>query len=418
MATEFSLSGYEDRRELLAQRYQRAGKSLFVIAMPLHLIQTHLPEPDPDEPFEGNRTVNVARATAFGLYWRENVKWATPPLLLDTLYPLSEEFEPHANVAGVDFGVLRLPYNSESELQILDGQHRILGWTLTARKLAEEVKRARNEVAVAEQRGPADADLARRSLDGLTALQRRLRDEYVTVEILEGITLDEHKQFFHDIATNAKGITKSVTASFDRRSAINRVAMDVANAHPLLKERVDQETDTVRGQNPNWISNKNLTDIVTTLTLGTGVSLTAQRKKLLKDGPMLAVVERFFDALHDEFEDLRRLADGDLDPRQLRETSLLGSPTILRAFAGAYHTVAVDGSSTGSPELIPNGDTRMRGLFRQLAESLGFPVADGWFATGLFPERTSKAPGSKTQELKQLAGDVTRWARRAEAFSD
>ena len=53
---QFTLSGYDDRKELLAQRYNRAGKSLFVIALPLHLIPTHMPIPDPSKPFEGNRT--------------------------------------------------------------------------------------------------------------------------------------------------------------------------------------------------------------------------------------------------------------------------------------------------------------------------------------------------------------------------
>ncbi|MBD5785059.1 hypothetical protein IF650_02595 [Cellulosimicrobium terreum] len=55
------------------------------------------------------------------------------------------------------------------------------------------------------------------------------------------------------------------------------------------------------------MTSKNLTDIVTTLTLGSGFTPTAQRKRLLEDEPILAVAERFFDALHDEFDDLRRL---------------------------------------------------------------------------------------------------------------
>ena len=228
MTTEsFTLSGYDDSRELLAQRYHRAGKSLFVVALPIHLIPTHMPIPDPDEAFEGNRTVNAARAVAFGQYWRENVKWATPPLLLDTTYPLSEDFELKATVAGVDFGVLRLPYNSETELLILDGQHRILGWTLVARKVSEELRRARDRLLTAEtSASTSELEAARSAVEELRAVQIRLRSEYVTVEILEGVTLEDHKQYFHDIATNAKGITKSITASFDQRNAVNRVAID------------------------------------------------------------------------------------------------------------------------------------------------------------------------------------------------
>ena len=66
-----TLSGYDDRKQLLAQRFTRDGKSLFVVALPIHLVATHLPVPDPNQPFEGNRRVNETHATKFGEYWRE-----------------------------------------------------------------------------------------------------------------------------------------------------------------------------------------------------------------------------------------------------------------------------------------------------------------------------------------------------------
>ena len=141
-AANLSLSGYDDRKELLAQRYTRASKSLFVIALPLHLVPTHLPVPDPEEPFEGNRRVNLTHAARFGEYWRENERWAAPPLLLDTMAPLSREFDPKFTAGGVEFGVLRLPHNSAGELEILDGQHRVLGSNSGSRIVAE-LKKAR-----------------------------------------------------------------------------------------------------------------------------------------------------------------------------------------------------------------------------------------------------------------------------------
>ena len=190
---QFHLSGYDDRKELLAQRYNRAGKSLFVIALPLHLIPTHMPIPDPAKPFEGNRTVNVKHASDFGDYWRHNVKWATPPLLLDTTFPLAKDFKPHAAVAGVEFGVVKLPHHSAAELQILDGQHRILGWTIVANRIAEESKVAREKLIRArEQQDPLSIQVAEESVARLNDLQERLRREYVTIEILEGVTLDDH----------------------------------------------------------------------------------------------------------------------------------------------------------------------------------------------------------------------------------
>ena len=178
----FSLSGYDDRKELLAQRYNRAGKSLFVIALPLHLIPTHMPIPDPAKPFEGNRTVNVRHATEFAAYWRQNQKWATPPLLLDTTFPLAKDFEPRFETGGVEFGVVRLPHNSAVELQILDGQHRILGWKIAADQVSDELRKGReSHLRATEQGDPISIQTWSSNLESLGRLQERLRREYVTV---------------------------------------------------------------------------------------------------------------------------------------------------------------------------------------------------------------------------------------------
>jgi hypothetical protein len=404
---ELNLSGYSDHRELLAQRYTRAGKSLFVIALPIHLIPSHMPQPDPDEPFEGNRKVNPKRASDFSDYWRQNKKWATPPLLLDTTYPLSADFEVHTTVSGVDFGILRLPHQSESELQILDGQHRILGWSVTAKRVADESRRYRELKLRAEDAG----DMAKivevdHLLVRLDAERERLRSEYVTVEILEGVTLDDHKQYFHDIATNAKGITKSLTASFDRRKVVNRVSQSLIENHPLLKQNVELESDTVRGRNENWISGKNVTDIVTAVTLGMGRTMTAKREAEADEEAIVRVATAFFDAIVQEFPVLAEIASGDRRPNSLRGNSLLASPTVLRAMAGAYYGIAVDDRS-GPPTVTHGGDRRMRKLMKDLALRMPLPIDDGWWATGLFDTRQSEAPGSRTQNLKELAAKFT-----------
>src|SRR6478609_7869176 len=80
-----NLSGYQDTRDLLVTRYNRGhGRSIFVIALPLHLIPSHLPKPDPEEPFPGNRTVDLPHARKFAHYWMSREDWACPPILLDT----------------------------------------------------------------------------------------------------------------------------------------------------------------------------------------------------------------------------------------------------------------------------------------------------------------------------------------------
>ncbi|WP_286219274.1 hypothetical protein [Paraoerskovia sediminicola] len=175
------------------------------------------------------------------------------------------------------------------------------------------------------------------------------------------------------------------------------------------------EIDTVRGANENWISGKNLIDVVTTLALGLGKTMTAPRERAADEEAIRRVSESFFGALSQEFADLRLIANGELRPVALRGNSLLASPTIIRALAGAYYDVAVD-SATGSPVVSPSGDRRMRKLFSDLSPRMGLPVDDGWFATGLFDGRTSQAPGSRTQDIKELAAILRERALTAGAL--
>lgn len=416
MPEVLSLSGYDDRKELMAQRYNRSGKSLFVVALPLHLITSHLPIPDPNEPFEGNRRVNETHAAKFGEYWRENLRWATPPLLLDTMFPLYREFEPKYSAGGVDFGVVRLPHNSSRELDILDGQHRILGWKLITDRLLDELRRYREDLQRAREVedeigvqtfgarvAKADADL------------KRLRDEYITLEILEGVTKADHKQYFHDIAVNAKGISKSVTVSFDRRNVINRVALTLAEQHPLLVDRVDFERDRTTTSNENLVSGKNLVDIIKHVVLGIDGRMTLRRERSFKESAIESMGGRFLDAMVEAFPQLDRVANDELHPVDLRQQDLLGSATILRVLAGTYYNLAVDTSDEDSPRVTDAGDTLARELFRLISSHMAFPIEEGWFDTGFFEERTSRAPGSRSQQLRGLTDVITQWGQYGKA---
>lgn len=414
---EIQLSGYQDSKQLMAQRYNRGGKSLFIIALPLHLISTHMPVPDPDQPFEGNRRVDTKHAADFARYWRTNVRWATPPLLLDTLYPLAHGFEPQTKVAGVEFGIAHLPHDSATELQILDGQHRILGWTIAARDISAELKKAREGLLLAKENGDSiSIQNAERKVAELVAQQKRLRDEYVTVEILEGVSLADHKQYFHDIATNAKGITKSLTASFDRRKMENRVAVEAASTVPLLKGRVDFEKTNAVGQSPYLISGKNLVDIVKALAVGPGAQFTPRKEKEINEVGLTKITGDFFALLTDCFPDLAEVRDDDESPAELRSDSMLGSPTILRMLAGTYFGVAIDSTDPKHLSTIPVGQEKVRILFKQLEPWMGLPLAQEWFDTGFFPERTSRAPLSNTQTLKGMTELLTGWAQSGRVF--
>jgi RNA polymerase primary sigma factor len=400
-----------DAYELLAQRYERAGTFLYAVAMPLHLVSTFLPVPDPNEPFEGNRTVSVTRAKAFATYWANTANWAAPPLLLDTPKPLTDLFEPIAGFvapAGLDVGVLRLPTPETSLVQILDGQHRILGWSQlwasSGTASAEATARMNRARDARDSTAWAESMRGRRRIEDI---RDRMRTESVTLEILEGVDLAEHKQYFFDMAANAKGISKSVSAGFDRTNVIHRVAQALAEEHPLLTGRVDEENDRVSGRSDAILSLRNVVDLVAAAALGITGAPIGTVARSLHEPTVQAAGEALFDALGGRFDDLADVMEGVLSPTRLRSESLLGSITVLRALAGVYHELAVrDGT------VSRDGDALAGAVFAWLSPQMSLPITDLWWESGLFDSRESHAPQARRQDQQALVKHLLQRAAR------
>ncbi|MCV7583353.1 DNA sulfur modification protein DndB [Micrococcus luteus] len=417
---QIELSGYKPYTEVLAQRSPRGQhRKTYTIALPLHLIGTYLPIPDPEVPFPGNRRVNKRHANKFTDYWLENKTWVTPPLLIDTTTPLHEDFTVEFGAGDVEFGVLKLYQNSDRTFEILDGQHRILGWKIAGDRIADDLKAYRSRLQAAEENGNSDtAEHWKKKIQETQALQTRYEHEYVTVEILQGITEDGHKQAFNDIATNALGITKSVTVSFDRRSMINRIAIDAAEGVELLQDRVDWEKDRVAGKNENLLSGRNLADLVRHVAVGIAGRMTRRREAEMNENSVAKLAEKFFTVLVESFTSLQEIAGGSVTPLEVREREMTISPTVLRVLAGAFHECAVDLSDERHPSLSTEGVEQIQRLFRELDGTMSYPLDDRWIETGFFADEDSKTPLSRAQDLSGLTAKLTEWAKIGSPFRE
>lgn len=404
----------DDVCELLAQRYHRAGTYLYAVAMPLHLVSTFLPVPDPKNAFEGNRTVSPSHAKAFAAYWAATPNWAAPPLLLDTRKPLTDLFEPFSGFAvpgGLEAGVLRLPPPEVSLVQILDGQHRILGWSQLWASAAAGSVEATARMNRARDIGDAAAWMeAMRERRQLEDVRDRMRRESATIEILEEVELEEHKQYFFDIASNAKGISKSLSAGFDRHNVLHRVAQSLAAEHSLLAGRVDDETDRVLGSNDALMSLRNLVDLLGAATFGITATPNAIASSRLDETSVRTIGEAMVDALTGCFDSLTDVAEGVLSPAGIRAESLLGSVTVLRVLAGVYHEFAVrDGA------VSDDGDALASDVFRWLSPQTALPISDLWWDSGVFATRDSRAPGARRQDQQALVKHLLQRAARLRA---
>jgi hypothetical protein len=422
------LSGYAETKQYAAQQTTRAGKTVYTITMPLSVVPVHLPVPDPVKPYEFNRQVDKGRAQKFADYWEANPdSWAVPPLLLDATN--SYQFDPTFPVGdGLSLGVLNLPDHSRDQLRILDGQHRILGWSLVRRSLIDRESKLTETLQKMGQNGATKLELqvVQKKLDSVRASLKRLGSEQVTVEIITGVSLADHKTYFVTIADNAKGINKAERVRLDENTKVNKVAKKLAVTHPLLTDNVDPRRVSVPKTSKDLVSLANVADIVRHCSVGIAGKMSLGREVWMPETKIEEIATHFFDAVQQSVPVMSKLAGKTVDAKNLRATYLWGSVTILRTLAGAYFALAValtDGTETLS--WSPQGHQKFIRLLKSLTDDVmtitstarnGERLSPKWIATGLVPAG-SIAPLSRAQDLKALSSLFLAWANSGEAFN-
>jgi hypothetical protein len=397
-------SGYQTHDTYFATRYQQGGRDIYSIDLSLpQLVQT-IPRPDPDQLLDGNRQISMPRARSFGEYLRDNTNAVYPPLLLQA--PSGEfDFDVELEVGGTQFGYLKVPRMSRGVTRILDGQHRSLGSHLCWESLEEDIRQSREQIAMARRAGERDlVTHHERELSRLLATRDRLSSERIALDVVIVDDPDEARQIFVDIADNAKGITRDLTAMFDQRKAVNRVMQEVIK-HELLFNRVDEGKAGRMGKNSsNLIGAKNVADIVRSLQVGTGrVGAKLERQYAAEEQRLVAETIRFFDMLVRVFPELQDVVEGSIGPADLRKQSLLGSATMLRVLALVHFELTKNIPSPFTNEEVEE-------FYKALAPHMGVPVETMWRDTGVFLEGGT-APGATQGAIRKLTDTIVNWAR-------
>jgi hypothetical protein len=394
------ISGYSPDDRYLATRYVQGDRQVFDFELPLDAIPQILPVPDPERPTLGNRRVKPEHAKSFANYVREHDGWVAPALLMRA--PDVFTFEPNLSLGGVSFGVVGVPRSNRRDIRIIDGQHRILGLHMAVEDIARELDDARNRQAQAKRDG--DEDLVNHYTPIIARLEKqrkRMASEHLAVQVHVETDQVNYEQMFFDVADNALGITQAVKVRFDSRKVMNR-ALDAAQRHSLLRDRVDQEQDRIAGANPNLLGAKHVVDIVRTVNIGISGRVSRRQESELQEGALVQKSNEFFDVLLDAFDDLAAVADGTMTPEDLRKRSLLGSSTVLRVLAGVYHDLSEGGY----------GDEEIAEFFRALSPFMVAPIPEKspWLGirTKVFVVGAN-APTARAQDLRSLTDEIAGW---------
>lgn len=396
---EAPLTGYDTEDRYFASRYEQGGRVVYSIDLTPAAVAGTLPRPDPTRPTPGNRRVNDAHARSFAGYVRANSDWVAPALLLRS--PDIFKFEVTQQIGGCQFGVLAIPRLARTDLRILDGQHRILGFYYATEEIAAELEKNRNLLAAARRDG--DSDLERHYVKQIHKLEEeraRLHSERISVEIHIEDDPKKYEQMFVDIAENALGITSAIRVRFDSRKVVNRCLEPVLK-HALLVGRVDMEQDRIGGTSPYLMGAKHVADIIRTVTVGMSGRVGRRQEDELREPALIERTNNFLDVLVSGFPDLEQIIEETVSPEDLRKRSLLGSTTMLRVLAGAYYELAKDLS-----------DGEITDFFAKLAPHVTAPVRRGspWLATQVFEEGAA-APRARRQDLEDLTAEIHKWAK-------
>lgn len=390
------VTGHTDVDRYAAIRTRQGSRVVYTLQLALHDVPRVLPVPDPNRATPGNRKVSPDHAHKFGVYLRTRTEWVAPPLLVrDSGAVKFEEQVPLPD--GSTIGQLLVPRNSRAVLKIIDGQHRVLGIDDAVNALDERIADVQDELARGED---ATAEALREELTDLLAQRQRFVDEHIAVQIYVESRPQAYEQMFFDVADNALGINQAVKVRFDSRKVVNRALPEVLK-HTLLKNRVDMEQDRIVGNNVNMMGAKHVADIIRAVNVGVTGRVTERREGQLDDSTLTENTETFLGALLNGFGLLGELADGRITGPQLRSRSLLGSITMLRVLAGAFHDLYVQGDAT-EDEIVD--------YFAALNPHMSAPVIKSsiWWTTGDFTEGAN-GPNARTQNLKHLTDEVVRW---------
>lgn len=419
----FKATGYDPNEYFFASKYMQGGRTVFSLDFSVRELVTFLPKPDPDKPLDAHSTqrrIVPGHARDFGTYIKDDPEWVSPALLLRSPPIFEFRMNPSLDTGTTAFGQLAVPKDARAEIQIVDGQHRTLGFHLGWERLNEEIMQARADLARAKEQGePALIRVHENLLAERTARREQLSKERVSVQIVIVENPDVARRIFVDINDNAKGITGAVKNRFDDRKVISRALNKVLDTSNLLEGRVDLEQDRVSGSSQYLLGAKHVADILRAITVGNG-RIGKRLEEELNDIKIVAEFVEFVEALQSAFPILVSIEDGAVTPAELRATHLIGSNVLFRAFAAAWHDLR---RVSWTPERI----TKSFASFDPYMSAPVYPdISDSWYATGLFPLNAagSNSPTSRIQDFKTLttfitdmagAGEMAEWHRASEA---
>jgi DGQHR domain-containing protein len=415
------------KKVLPATRYTQGSRVQYDVTIPVTQIVETLERPDHTKAIESNRKIDLKHAQEFAKYLLKNPDYVIPSILVR----VQPEVLSFTHVQAFDalhtsWGWIEYRLGDIVLLLLVDGQHRVLGIWLAVEEATRKIADLKATITKAQQNGDkaSEADLAKQLADWEDKLHR-LTIGSLTVQFVE-IGVQQGKRLFVDINDNVKGVRADFRTYLDDRTAVGLITADVCERHPLLLGRVETGQESGFSKTSKALLGfKGVSDIVRSVLVGSTGRVGARVEGELKERQKAKADEviKFFDLLV-QYTDLRKVADNEVDPPELRydakdpgkpHATMLASITMLRILAGVYHDLTTKDPQTGYAQDGHPVMTRAEvGIFfRDLGPLLRqVPVTMGsvWMDTGAFAEGGS-APIARHGDVGKLTALLCEWAR-------
>ncbi len=415
------------KKVLPATRYHQGGRVQYDVTIPVTQIVETLERPDHTKAIESNRKIDLKHAQDFAKYLLKNPDFVVPSILV-RVQPgvLSFTHVQAFDALHTSWGWVEYRLGDIVLLLLVDGQHRVLGIWLAVEEATRKIADLKATIRKAEQNGDkaSEAGLTKQLADWEDKL-RRLTVGSLTVQFVE-ISVEQGRRLFVDINDNVKGVRADFRTYLDDRTAVGLITADVCERHPLLLGRVETGQEIGFSKTSKALLGfKGVSDVVRSVLVGSTGRVGGRVEGELKEHQKAKADEvmKFFDLLV-QYTDLRKVADNEVDPPELRydakapgkpHVTMLASVTMLRILAGVYHDLTTKDPKTGDAQDGHPVMTRAEvGIFfRDLGPLLRqVPVALGsvWMDTGTFAEGGS-APIARHGDVGKLTALLCDWAR-------
>jgi hypothetical protein len=397
------------------------------LSVPVTQIVETLERPDHTKAIESNRKIDLKHAQDFAKYLLKNPDFVCPSVLV-RVQPgvLSFQQVQAFDAFHTAWGFVEYRLGDIVLLLLVDGQHRVLGIWIAVEEATRKIADLKATISKAQRNGDkaVEADLGKQ-LAGWEDKLQRLMVGSLTVQFVE-IGVEQGRRLFVDINDNVKGIRADFRTYLDDRTAVGLITADVCERHPLLLGRVETGQDIGFSKTSKALLGfKGVSDIVRAVFVGSTGRVGARVEDELQQHQQVKAdeVTKFFDLLV-QYTDLRKVADNEVDPPELRydakdpgkpHVTMLASTTMLRVLAGVYHDLTTKDARTGHAQDGKPAMTRAEvGIFFRdigpLLKEVPVNRTSVWMDTGAFTEGGS-APTARAGDIGKLTTTLCAWAR-------